>query len=269
MAEKSGKSALPALDADIQSHIGRRLPDILRRSGQPACSGSLSRPARSARARRAAPDGDRTKTRAQDLARRRPSNCRNDPTGSRDGRIAFAEFKAALLAEIPTLRAFALSLTGSATAPTISCRTLWSRRGALRPRSPRAPPCAPGCSPSPATLSIRTTARPAARSRTSTGPRRRGSSPIPPRSAISTLPISAPRWPRFPTISARRSFWWAHPDFPYEEAAEICGCAVGTIKSRVNRARQKLMEILSLSSSEDFNGDFFASNQGEIRSASR
>jgi RNA polymerase sigma-70 factor (ECF subfamily) len=32
--------------------------------------------------------------------------------------------------------------------------------------------------------------------------------------------------------------------FSYEEAAEICGCAVGTIKSRVNRARNRLTEIL-------------------------
>lgn len=32
----------------------------------------------------------------------------------------------------------------------------------------------------------------------------------------------------------------------YEEAAEICGCAVGTIKSRVNRARRKLTELLGL-----------------------
>lgn len=30
----------------------------------------------------------------------------------------------------------------------------------------------------------------------------------------------------------------------YEEAAEICGCAVGTIKSRVNRARLKLQRLL-------------------------
>ena len=30
----------------------------------------------------------------------------------------------------------------------------------------------------------------------------------------------------------------------YEEAAEICGCAVGTIKSRVHRARTRLIEIL-------------------------
>jgi RNA polymerase sigma-70 factor (ECF subfamily) len=34
--------------------------------------------------------------------------------------------------------------------------------------------------------------------------------------------------------------------FSYEEAAEICGCAVGTIKSRVNRARQRLAATLGL-----------------------
>jgi RNA polymerase sigma-70 factor, ECF subfamily len=32
----------------------------------------------------------------------------------------------------------------------------------------------------------------------------------------------------------------------YEEAARICGCAVGTIKSRVNRARRKLADMLGL-----------------------
>ena len=31
---------------------------------------------------------------------------------------------------------------------------------------------------------------------------------------------------------------------PYEEAAEICGVAVGTIKSRVSRARKAVVEIL-------------------------
>ena len=31
----------------------------------------------------------------------------------------------------------------------------------------------------------------------------------------------------------------------YEDAARICGCAVGTMKSRVNRGRAKLAELLS------------------------
>ena len=34
--------------------------------------------------------------------------------------------------------------------------------------------------------------------------------------------------------------------FSYEEAAEISGCAVGTIKSRVNRARNRLGELLGM-----------------------
>src|SRR3954469_15365947 len=34
--------------------------------------------------------------------------------------------------------------------------------------------------------------------------------------------------------------------FSYEEAAKICNCAVGTIKSRVNRARLRLAEILGV-----------------------
>lgn len=44
-------------------------------------------------------------------------------------------------------------------------------------------------------------------------------------------------------------------DMSYEEAAEICGVAVGTIKSRVNRARNKLSELLELNQTLDIGPD--------------
>ena len=37
----------------------------------------------------------------------------------------------------------------------------------------------------------------------------------------------------------------------YEEAAAVCGCALGTIKSRVNRARAKLMRLMDVEDSSD------------------
>ena len=44
--------------------------------------------------------------------------------------------------------------------------------------------------------------------------------------------------------------------FSYEEAALMCGCAIGTIKSRVNRARTRLTELMGVQGSEDFGTDF-------------
>ncbi|WP_176250386.1 MULTISPECIES: RNA polymerase sigma factor [unclassified Sulfitobacter] len=38
--------------------------------------------------------------------------------------------------------------------------------------------------------------------------------------------------------------------FSYEEAAEMCGVAVGTIKSRTNRARAKIAELMGLRDDE-------------------
>jgi RNA polymerase sigma-70 factor, ECF subfamily len=55
----------------------------------------------------------------------------------------------------------------------------------------------------------------------------------------------------------RRAFWQLGDDhrevlilvgasgLSYEETAEICGCAVGTVKSRVSRARSELIKLLS------------------------
>jgi RNA polymerase sigma-70 factor (ECF subfamily) len=43
--------------------------------------------------------------------------------------------------------------------------------------------------------------------------------------------------------------------FSYEEAASISGCAVGTIKSRVNRARSKLAELLGVTTPLEFGPD--------------
>jgi RNA polymerase sigma-70 factor (ECF subfamily) len=43
--------------------------------------------------------------------------------------------------------------------------------------------------------------------------------------------------------------------FSYEEAAEISGCAVGTIKSRVNRARNRLAGMLGLDEVESLEAE--------------
>jgi len=44
----------------------------------------------------------------------------------------------------------------------------------------------------------------------------------------------------------------------YEEAAQICGCAVGTMKSRVNRARNRLTELLAIDASTEIGRDDWA-----------
>ncbi len=43
--------------------------------------------------------------------------------------------------------------------------------------------------------------------------------------------------------------------FSYEEAAAISGCAVGTIKSRVNRARSKLIDLMGVAKPSEFGPD--------------
>ena len=43
--------------------------------------------------------------------------------------------------------------------------------------------------------------------------------------------------------------------FSYEEAAEICHCAVGTMKSRVSRARTRLQDVLGIAGEADYGPD--------------
>lgn len=43
--------------------------------------------------------------------------------------------------------------------------------------------------------------------------------------------------------------------FSYEEAAEICHCAVGTMKSRVSRARTRLQDLLGIAGEADYGPD--------------
>ena len=44
-------------------------------------------------------------------------------------------------------------------------------------------------------------------------------------------------------------------DLSYEDAAARCGCAAGTIKSRVHRARARLIELLVIDGLDDFGPD--------------
>jgi RNA polymerase sigma-70 factor (ECF subfamily) len=43
--------------------------------------------------------------------------------------------------------------------------------------------------------------------------------------------------------------------FSYEEVAKICDCSIGTIKSRVNRGRRKLADLLDIGSADELGPD--------------
>jgi RNA polymerase sigma-70 factor (ECF subfamily) len=58
-----------------------------------------------------------------------------------------------------------------------------------------------------------------------------------------------------PTIQREALMLVAAAGFSYDEAATIAGCPIGTIKSRIYRARCKLMEVLKVKSARDFGPD--------------
>src|SRR5262245_66409341 len=43
--------------------------------------------------------------------------------------------------------------------------------------------------------------------------------------------------------------------FSYEEAAAICDCAVGTVKSRVHRARIRMSKLIYINGTDDYGTD--------------
>ena len=194
---------------------------------------------------------------------------RSDPGATVVKAAPSQNFKAALLAEIPTLRAFALSLTGSGDrADDLVQDSLVKAWGASTSFTEG--------------TSLRAWLFTIARNTFYSNHRKSRREVQDVDGAAAARLVSKPAQIGHLDLADFRVALASVPDdqrealilvgasgFSYEEAAEICGCAVGTIKSRVNRARQKLMELLSLSSSEDFNGDFFSTDQGEARSISR
>ena len=57
--------------------------------------------------------------------------------------------------------------------------------------------------------------------------------------------------------------------FAYEEAALMCGCAVGTMKSRVNRARNKLADVMGIAATSEFGSDTFPMPSSQMAAQKR
>src|ERR1700676_2152334 len=75
------------------------------------------------------------------------------------------------------------------------------------------------------------------------------------RKATCSFWTSATRWTGLPPIIVRRCFLVGASGLSYEDAAAMCGCAVGTMKSRVNRARARLAELLAVRSDNHLESD--------------
>jgi len=115
--------------------------------------------------------------------------------------------------------------------------------------------CPRGSSPSCASCSARSTASVAAKSKTPT--------------AVTSISLKSPpqQHSRLEFEEVRGALAKLLPDqrealilvgasgFSYEEAADVCDCAAGSIKSRVHRGRKRLAELLSIDSADMFGQD--------------
>jgi RNA polymerase sigma-70 factor, ECF subfamily len=45
------------------------------------------------------------------------------------------------------------------------------------------------------------------------------------------------------------------PDLTYDAVVALCGCTAGTVKSRVHRARTRLVNLLAIDGPDDFGPD--------------
>ena len=166
-----------------------------------------------------------------------------------------AEFRAGLLAAIPSLRAFAISLIGAADkADDLVQETLvkaWAKQDSFTPGT-----------------NLKAWLFTILRNEFYTQMRKRG------REVTDTEGVHAAKLAGHPEQHGhldmqdfRAALDQLAPDqkeaiilvgasgFSYEEAAEVCDCAVGTIKSRVSRARTRLAEILSLQGEGEYGPD--------------
>ena len=84
---------------------------------------------------------------------------------------------------------------------------------------------------------------------------RRTSRARPSRARSSTSRISRVALTKLPPDQREALLLVGAAGLPYEDVAAIMNCAVGTVKSRVNRARLRLAQLLGLDGVEDLGPD--------------
>jgi len=163
-----------------------------------------------------------------------------------------AEFKQSLVATIPSLRAFAISLTGKADrADDLVQETLmkaWAAQASFAPGT-----------------NLRAWLYTILRNEFYSYHRKRkrevedADGKI--AASVGTLPTQDSHMDfgdmraallQLPTDQREALLLVTASDLSYEEAAQVCGVALGTIKSRVNRARARLNEVLDANTAAEF-----------------